>query len=105
MALTITDSNFEELVKNSDQPVLIDFWAEWCGPCKMIGPVVEELAKEYEGRAVIGKVNVDENPNISMEFGIRSIPTLLYFKGGSVVDRHVGVAGKDVLAKKLDAQI
>lgn len=105
MALTITDSNFEELVKNSEQPVLIDFWAEWCGPCKMIGPVVEELAKEYEGRAVIGKVNVDENPNISMEFGIRSIPTLLYFKGGSVVDRHVGVAGKDVLAKKLDAQI
>jgi thioredoxin 1 len=105
MALTITDANFDEIVKKSDKPVLIDFWAEWCGPCKMIGPVVEELHKEYEGKAIVGKVNVDENPNISMEFGIRSIPTLLFFKGGSVVDRHVGVAPKDVLAKKLDAQL
>ena len=105
MAVTITDSNFEELVKNSDKPVLVDFWAEWCGPCKMIGPLVEELANDYEGRAVVGKVNVDENPNISMEFGIRSIPTLLVFKGGQIVDRHVGTAPKDVLAKKLDAQI
>jgi thioredoxin 1 len=105
MAVTITDANFEELVKNSDKPVLVDFWAEWCGPCKMIGPLVEELAGEYEGRAVVGKVNVDENPNISMEFGIRSIPTLLVFKGGQIVDRHVGTAPKDVLAKKLDAQI
>ena len=105
MAVTITDANFDELVKNSDKPVLVDFWAEWCGPCKMIGPLVEELASEYEGRAVIGKVNVDENPNISMEFGIRSIPTLLVFKGGAIVDRHVGTAPKDVLAKKLDAQI
>jgi thioredoxin 1 len=105
MAVTITDANFEELVKNSDKPVLVDFWAEWCGPCKMIGPMVEELSKDYEGRAVVGKVNVDENPNISMEFGIRSIPTLLVFKGGQIVDRHVGTAPKDVLAKKLDAQI
>lgn len=105
MAVTFTDANFEELVKKSDKPVLVDFWAEWCGPCKMIGPLVEELATEYEGRAVIGKVNVDENPNISMEFGIRSIPTLLVFKGGSIVDRHVGTAPKEVLAKKLDAQI
>lgn len=105
MAVTITDANFEELVKNSDKPVLVDFWAEWCGPCKMIGPLVEELANDYEGRAVVGKVNVDENPNISMEFGIRSIPTLLVFKGGQIVDRHVGTAPKDVLAKKLDAQI
>lgn len=105
MAVTITDANFEELVKNSDKPVLVDFWAEWCGPCKMIGPLVEELATDYEGRAVVGKVNVDENPNISMEFGIRSIPTLLVFKGGQIVDRHVGTAPKDVLAKKLDAQI
>lgn len=105
MAVTITDANFEELVKKSDKPVLIDFWAEWCGPCKMIGPLVEELSKEYDGRAVIGKVNVDENPNISMEFGIRSIPTLLYFKDGSIVDRHVGTAPKEVLAKKLEAQI
>jgi thioredoxin 1 len=105
MALQFTDANFEELVKKSDKPVLVDFWAEWCGPCKMIGPVVEELAKEYDGRAVIGKVNVDENPGISMEFGIRSIPTLLFFKNGQIVDRHVGVTGKDVLAKKLDAQM
>lgn len=105
MAVTITDANFEELVKNADKPVLVDFWAEWCGPCKMIGPLVEELATDYEGRAVVGKVNVDENPNISMEFGIRSIPTLLVFKGGQIVDRHVGTAPKDVLAKKLDAQL
>jgi len=105
MAVTITDANFEELVKKSDKPVLIDFWAEWCGPCKMIGPLVEELSHEYDGRAVIGKVNVDENPNISMEFGIRSIPTLLYFKDGNIVDRHVGTAPKEVLAKKLEAQI
>ncbi len=105
MALEFTDANFEELVKKSDKPVLVDFWAEWCGPCKMIGPVVEELAKDYDGRALVGKVNVDENPGISMEFGIRSIPTLLYFKNGQIVDRHVGVAGKDVLGKKLEAQI
>ncbi len=105
MALQLTDANFEELVKKSDKPVLVDFWAEWCGPCKMIGPVVEELAKEYDGRAVIGKVNVDENPGISMEFGIRSIPTLLFFKNGQIVDRHVGVTGKEVLSKKLDAQM
>lgn len=105
MAVTITDANFEELVKKSDKPVLVDFWAEWCGPCKMIGPVVEELANDYDGRAVIGKVNVDENPNISMEYGIRSIPTLLVFKGGEIVDRHVGVAPKDVLAGKIEAQL
>lgn len=105
MALEFTDANFDELVKKSDKPVLVDFWAEWCGPCKMIGPVVEELAKEYEGRALVGKLNVDENPAVSIEFGIRSIPTLLFFKNGQVVDRHVGVAGKDVLDKKLQAQL
>ncbi len=103
MALTFTDANFEELVKKSDKPVLVDFWAEWCGPCKMIGPVVEELSKEYEGKAVIGKVDVDSNPGTSVEFGIRSIPTLLFFKNGEIVDRQVGVVSKAVLAQKLDA--
>lgn len=103
-AIEITDSNFEEIIK-SDKPVLVDFWAEWCGPCKMIGPVVEELAGEYEGKAVIGKVNVDENPNVSAKFGIRSIPTLLVFKGGEIVDKQVGAVPKGVLAQKLDAQV
>ena len=100
----ITDSNFEEVI-NSEKPVLVDFWAEWCGPCKMIGPVVEELAGDYDGKAVIGKVNVDENPNVSAKFGIRSIPTLLVFKGGEIVDKQVGAVPKGVLSQKLDAQI
>ena len=100
----ITDSNFEEILK-SDQPVLVDFWAEWCGPCKMIGPLVEELAGDYDGKAVIGKVNVDENPNMSAKFGIRSIPTLLVFKGGEIVDKQIGAVPKQVLAEKIDAQM
>jgi len=105
MALELTDTNFEELVLKSDKPVLVDFWAEWCGPCRMVGPVVEELATEYEGKAVIGKVNVDLNSSISMNYGIRNIPTLLFFKNGQVVDKQVGVAQKSVLAAKLDAQM
>lgn len=100
----ITDANFEEIIK-SEHPVLVDFWAEWCGPCKMIGPIVEELAGEYDGKAVIGKVNVDENPNVSAKFGIRSIPTLLVFKGGEVVDKQIGAVPKQVLAEKLEAQM
>ena len=103
-AIEITDSNFQDII-NSEKPVLVDFWAEWCGPCKMIGPVVEELASDYEGKAVIGKVDVDNNPEVSAKFGIRSIPTLLVFKGGEIVDKQVGAVPKGVLSQKLDAQI
>ncbi len=103
-ALEITDGNFEEVIAG-DKPVLVDFWAEWCGPCKMIGPLVEELAGEYDGKAVVGKVNVDTNPGVSAKFGVRSIPTLLVFKNGEVVDKQVGAVPKAVLAQKLDAQI
>jgi thioredoxin 1 len=103
-AIEITDSNFEEII-GSDKPVLVDFWAEWCGPCRMVGPIVDELAGEYEGKAIIGKVDVDRNPQISAKFGIRSIPTLLVFKGGQVVDKQVGAVPKQALAQKLDAQV
>lgn len=105
MALTLNESNFENEVLNSEVPVLVDFWAEWCGPCRMIGPIVEELHTEYEGKAKIGKLNVDENPNIAGEYGIRSIPTLLIFKGGKVADKLVGALPKNQIASKLDAQI
>ena len=103
--IEINDGNFDDIVVASDKPVLIDFWAEWCGPCKMIGPVVEELAGEYEGQVVVGKVDVDNNPEISAKYGIRSIPTLLVFKGGEIVDKQIGAVPKGVLAQKLDAQI
>jgi thioredoxin 1 len=103
-AIEITDANFEEIIK-SEQPILVDFWAEWCGPCKMIGPVVEELAGDYEGKAIIGKVDVDSNPAVAQAFGIRSIPTLLFFKGGEIVDKQVGAVPKSVLSQKLDAHL
>jgi thioredoxin 1 len=102
--IEITDANFDEIIK-SDKPLLVDFWAEWCGPCKMIGPIVEEIAGEYEGQAVIGKVDVDSNPAVAAKFGIRSIPTLLFFKDGQIVDKQVGAVPKAVLAQKLDAQL
>ena len=102
MAKVATDANFAELL-NTDQPVLVDFWATWCGPCKAITPIVEEIAAEYEGKAVVAKCNVDECDDVPMEYGIRSIPTLLFFKGGEVVDRHVGAATKDVLAAKISS--
>jgi len=103
-ALELNDSNFDQTI-NSDKPVLVDFWAEWCGPCKMIGPVVEELAGEYEGKAVVAKLNVDENPQVTARFGVRSIPTLLLFKNGQVVDKQVGAVPKSVLSQKLQAQV
>lgn len=105
MAAEFNESNFESEVMNSDQPVLVDFWAEWCGPCKMVGPLVDEIAKEYEGKAKVGKVNVDENPGISAKFGIRSIPTILFIKGGEVVDKSVGAVPKAALTDKLEAQL
>jgi len=101
----LTDSNFDEIISKGDQPVLVDFWAEWCGPCKMIAPVVEELANDYEGKAVIAKLDVDTNPGVSAKYGIRSIPTLLVFKDGKIVDKQVGAVNKGVLAQKLDAQL
>ncbi|HLU88061.1 MAG TPA: thioredoxin [Taishania sp.] len=103
MALEITDANFDEVVLNSTVPVVVDFWAEWCGPCRMIGPIIEEMAGEYEGKAVIGKVNVDQNPGVSAKFGVRNIPTILFVKGGEVVDKVVGAVPKDQLANKLNA--
>ena len=103
MAVEITDANFEEVVLKSDKPVLVDFWAEWCGPCRMIGPIIEEMHTEYEGRAIIGKVNVDLNPGVSAKFGIRNIPTVLFVKGGEIADKLVGAAPKAQLTTKLDA--
>ena len=102
MALVITDSNFDELFQ-SDKPLVVDFWAEWCGPCKMIGPIVEDLAHEFEGKVTIGKMNVDDNNDVTTRFGIRNIPTLLFFKNGQLVDKQVGAAQKSALAQKVEA--
>lgn len=102
MTIELTDSNFEELVIKSEKPVLVDFWAEWCGPCRMIGPLVHELAEEYNGRAVFGKVDVDNNIGISSKYGIRNIPTVLFFKNGEIADKQVGAVPKKVLAEKIN---
>ena len=101
MARAVTDANFAEIL-NTDQPVMVDFWATWCGPCKAISPIIDELATEYEGKAVIAKCNVDECDDVPMTYGIRSIPTLLFFKNGELVDRHVGMTTKADIAAKID---
>lgn len=103
MTIEITDANFDEKVLKSDKPVVIDFWAEWCGPCRMVGPIIEELSVDYDGKAVMGKVDVDSNPNIAVRYGIRNIPTILFIKNGKIVDKQVGAVPKNILASKLDA--
>ena len=100
MALEITDESFKELIVG-DKPFVVDFWAEWCGPCRMVGPIIDELAEEYEGKVVVGKMNVDENDEIPAEYGIRSIPTILFFKNGELTDKHIGAANKNLLEEKL----
>lgn len=103
MALEATDGNFEGLVLKSDKPVIVDFWAEWCGPCRMVGPIVEEVGVDYEGKATVAKVDVDSNPGITAKYGIRNIPTILFFKNGEVVDKQVGAVPKSTIVSKLDA--
>jgi thioredoxin 1 len=103
--LHFTDATFDQDVLKSDKPVLVDFTATWCGPCRMIAPIIEEMAAEYAGRAVIGKMDVDENPEVSMNLGIRSVPTLMIFKGGKMVDIQIGAVGKQKLVEKLNAQL
>jgi len=103
MALEATDGNFEELVLKADIPVIVDFWAEWCGPCRMVGPIVEEVGVDYEGKAAVAKVDVDSNPGITAKYGIRNIPTILFFKNGEVVDKQVGAVPKSNIVSKLEA--
>ena len=103
MALEITDANFEETVLKSTKPVLVDFWAAWCGPCRMVGPIIEEVSKDYEGKAIVGKLDVDSNQEFAAKFGVRNIPTVLVFKDGELVNRQVGVSPKNVYTESIDA--
>ena len=105
MALEFTDANFQNEVIANDKLTLVDFWAEWCGPCRAIGPVVEELAKEYEGQVKVGKLNVDNNPDVSVKYGITSIPAILFIKNGEVVDKQIGAVPKSVLDQKIKAHL
>jgi len=105
MAFQFTDSNFKATALDTEGVKVIDFWAEWCGPCRVIGPIIEELSGEYDGKALVGKVNVDENPEISMKYGIRSIPTVLILKNGEVVEKQVGLTSKQVLAQKIESHL
>ncbi len=102
MAIELTDLNFDEIVLKSDKPVMVDFWAEWCGPCRIVSPIVEELANEYAGKIIVGKVDVDYNNATAMRFNIRNIPTILFFKNGQIVDKQVGAVPKNVLVKKIE---
>jgi thioredoxin 1 len=103
MAIEITDNNFEEVVLKSDKPVIVDFWAEWCGPCRMVGPIVNEIGEDYKDKALVGKLDVDSNPGVTQKFGIRNIPTILFFKNGVVADKQVGAVPKSSLVSKLEA--
>ncbi|MBN1651445.1 MAG: thioredoxin [Bacteroidales bacterium] len=102
MALEFTDANFDELVLKSDIPVIVDLWAVWCGPCRMVGPIVEEIGQDYQGQALVGKLDVDNNPEIARRYSIRNIPTILFFKNGEIADKQVGAVPKQVLVGKLE---
>jgi thioredoxin 1 len=101
--IDVTDANFDKEVLESKTPVLVDFWAEWCGPCRMVAPIVKEIGTEFEGRVVVAKLNVDDNPEVSNKFGIRNIPTILFFKNGQIVDKQVGAVPKNILLAKVEA--
>jgi len=103
MALEITDANFEEKVLKSKHPVIVDFWAEWCGPCRMVGPIIDEISNEYNGKAVVAKLDVDSNQEFAAKYGVRNIPTVLFFKEGELVDRKVGVSPKENYTETLDS--